>query len=203
MSFLDSTSLILASASTARAQILRNAGLALRIDPAVIDEAEVKAAFRAEGATAAACATALAEAKAERVSRRHPGALVIGADQLLVAGNAWFDKPASRDEAREQLAALRGRTHELVSAICVARDGAILWHETDTPRLHMREFSNAFLERYLDAAGDAVFACVGAYRLEDIGAHLFSKIDGDFFSILGLPLLPLLEFLRGHGVVPR
>lgn len=202
MTLLSGTTLILASASTARAAILRNAGIAIAIEAAAVDEMEIKASFRAEGADGAACATALAEAKARRVSRRHPGALVIGADQILVASGRWFDKPPSRAAARDQLLALRGRTHELVSAICVVRDEKTLWHAVDIARLTMRNLTDDFLDRYLDAEDEAILSCVGAYRLEGPGAHLFSGIDGDFFSILGLPLLPLLDFLRGHGAVP-
>jgi septum formation protein len=171
-------------------------------EPSRIDEDAVKAAFRAEGADAAGCATALAEAKALRVSARRPGALVIGADQMLVCDGEWFDKPAGRPEARAHLLALRGRAHELVTAACVARDGAVLWRILDRPRLVMRRFSDAFVDDYLDAVGEAALASVGAYQLEGRGVQLFAAVEGDFFAILGLPLLPLLDFLRGHGAVP-
>jgi septum formation protein len=201
MSLLATRSVVLASASAARRALLTGAGLDVLRDPANIDEAAVKAAFRCERLGAANCAQALAEAKAKNVSPRHPGAVVIGADQLLVADECWFDKPSSLVEGRMQLLALRGREHELVTAACVVRDGAALWRFVDRPRLVMRSFSEAFLEAYLAAAGDDLLSSVGAYRLEGPGAQLFASIDGDYFSILGLPLLPLLDFLRAQGVL--
>lgn len=195
------TALYLASASTARAELLRRAGVAADIEPAQVDEAEVKAAMRAEGASAAMVAEALAELKASRVARRHPGALVIGADQMLACEGQWFDKPAGREQARRHLQALRGRAHELTSAICVVSDGRRLWHHREQASMWMRDFSDAFLDRYLAETGPETLESVGAYRLEGPGVQLFRHIDGDFFAILGLPLLPLLDFLRGHGVV--
>jgi septum formation protein len=190
--------LVLASASPARANLLENAGVKVTRVPAAIDEAEVKEAFRREGADAATCAVALATAKAERVSRRHRGAFVVGADQMLVCGDVWFDKPPDLDHARAQLIALRGRTHELVTAVVVFRDGADLWHHVARAHLTMRQFSDAFLDAYLAAAGESVLGSVGAYQLERLGAHLFTRIEGDYFTILGLPLLPLLDFLRAQ-----
>src|SRR5262249_28270717 len=150
-----------------------------------VDEAEIKEGYRAEKLATSECATALAEAKALRIARRHPEALVIGADQLLVCGDAWFDKPSDRSASRPQLLALRGRPHELVTAICVARGSDMLWHHVERPRLVMRAFDEAFLERYLDRCGDDVLGSVGAYRLEGLGIQLFERIDGDFFAILG------------------
>jgi septum formation protein len=182
--------------------MLEAAGLEVVVEPAAVDEAEIKAAFRAEGRDAAACATALAEAKAGHVARRHPGRLVIGADQMLDCNGVWFDKPEDAAHARAHLQALRGRTHVLVSAVCVARDGAVLWHATDRATLRMRPFGDDFLDRYLDATGEDVLHSVGVYQLEGLGAQLFSHVEGDYFTILGLPLLKLLDFLRGHGVVP-
>jgi septum formation protein len=195
--------LILASASAARGALLRNAGIAFAAAPAAIDEDEIKAAFRAEGRQAAECATALAEAKAARVARRHPGSLVIGADQMLVCDGVWFDKPVDLAAARAQLVALRGKRHELISAICVVRDGERLWHFVDRSSLTMRDFSDEFLDDYLAAVGNAALGAVGAYHLEGLGVQLFARIEGGYFAILGLPLLPLLDFLRGHGVVAR
>jgi septum formation protein len=195
------TGLILASGSAIRAEILRRAGVAFTVETSAVDEAEIKSAFRAEQRPAVDCAIALAEAKASRVSRRHAGALVIGADQILVCDGVWYDKPADRAAARDQLLALRGKRHELISAVCVMRDGERLWHVVERPALMVRKFSDGFLEDYLDTAGDAILASVGAYELEGRGVQLFERIDGDFFAILGLPLLPLLAFLRGHGVV--
>jgi septum formation protein len=195
--------LILASSSTVRAELLRNAGLTFRVEPAAIDEAEIKSAFQAERRGAADCANALAEAKASRVARRHPGSLVIGADQLLVCEGAWFDKPDDRAAARAQLLALRGKRHDLVSAVCVVRDDELLWHFVERSTLAMRDFSDDFLEDYLGAAGAEILGSVGAYRLEGVGVQLFARIEGGHFAILGLPLLPLLDFLRGHGIVAR
>lgn len=193
--------LILASASPARAALLAQAGVPCATEPAAIDEEEVKAALRAAGADAAKVAETLAELKAQRVSSRHPGAVVIGADQVLECGGVWFDKPADSSHARNDLLALRGKSHDLVTCVCVVRDGQRLWHHTSRATLHMREFSGTFLESYLTAVGAEALESVGAYQLEGLGAQLFARIDGDYFSILGLPLLPLLDFLRGHGMV--
>lgn len=191
----------LASASTARAALLRRAGVAVEIEPARIDEGEVKASMRAEQATAEMVAETLAEMKATRVARRHPGALVIGADQMLVCEGRWYDKPESIGDARGHLQALRGREHTLVSALCVVRDATRLWHHRAYARMTMRFFSDGFLDDYLAEGGPEVLESVGAYRLEGPGIQLFSRIEGEYTTILGLPLLPLLEFLRGHGVV--
>lgn len=192
---------VLASASTARAALLREAGIVFRTDPADIDEAELKRALHNQGVSAAEAADTLAELKAVKVSRRHAGALVIGADQMLECGQEWFDKPADIDHARAHLMTLRGKTHELISAVAVARDGTRLWHHVDRARLHMRDFSDAFLDRYLASMGPAACSTVGAYRLEGLGAQLFTRVEGDYFTVLGLPLLPLLEFLRAQNVV--
>jgi nucleoside triphosphate pyrophosphatase len=201
MTGLSRRAVVLASASVARAGLLEAAGLEVIRDPAGLDEAAVKASFRGEGLDAASCATALAEAKATRVSARHGETLVIGADQILVHDEHWLDKPQDKAEARAQLARLRGARHELVTAVAVARNGAAIWHEVNRAFLYMRGFSDEFLEAYLTAAGADVLASVGAYQLEGLGAQLFARVEGDYFSILGLPLLPLLEFLRGHRVV--
>lgn len=193
--------LLLASASRSRAALMRAAGLVFETSPAQVDEDAVKAALKAESASAPACAEALAEFKAGTVSQRHPGALVIGADQMLECGGAWFDKPKNIAGARAHLMALRGRTHTLPTSVVVALDGAPIWHHTAVPRLTVRDFSDAFLDAYLAAVGEAVTSSVGAYHLEGRGAQLFTAIEGDFFTILGLPLLPLLAFLREHAVV--
>ncbi|AWJ84011.1 septum formation protein Maf [Azospirillum sp. TSH58] len=192
---------VLASGSRTRAEMLERAGVRVTLAPAAVDEEEIKLAARAEGAPVEDVAEALAELKAQRVTRKHPGALVIGADQMLDCEGRWFDKPADRDAARTQLQDLRGRTHRLVSCAVVIRDGERLWHHVDRARLTMRPFSDAFLDSYLNAAGDDVLGSVGAYHLEGLGAQLFHRVDGDFFTILGLPLLPLLGFLRVHGVI--
>ncbi|MBC7799155.1 MAG: Maf family protein [Gemmatimonadaceae bacterium] len=191
--------LILASQSTARAALLTAAGLRFDTMPARIDESAVKDAARAEGASADDTALLLSVMKARRI--RSPGALVIGADQLLVAGDAWFDKPADRPGAAAHLRALRGREHILVTAVVCLRDGQEVWRHVARPRLRMRTFGDAWLEAYLDREGDAILASVGAYRLEGAGIHLFDEIEGEHAAILGLPLLPLLGFLRQHGVL--
>lgn len=196
------TPVVLASSSATRAHLLRDAGVTFSISPAAVDEGEIKISLQAENASAAHVAEVLAELKAQRVSNRHRDALVIGADQTLGFKGALFDKPESREAAREQLLALRGRTHELASACCVARAGAVIWREIQTARLTMRDFSDAFLDSYLVQAGPEVTASVGAYALEGLGAQLFARVQGDFFAILGLPLLPLLECLRQNGGLP-
>ncbi len=193
--------MVLASASTVRATLLRSAGIHPEIVPAHVDEDEIKRAFRAEGRSALDAAIALAEVKAMRISRHHPGALVIGADQILVCGAEWFDKPVDLDHARAHLRTLRGKAHGLATAAVVVRDGQRIWHHGATPMLTMRDFTDGFLDDYLAREGDDVLTSVGVYKLEGRGVQLFSRIDGDFFTILGLPLLQLLGFLREHGVV--
>jgi len=193
--------LILASASASRARLLAAAGLAFEAAPVSLDEEAVKDSFRREGRSAADCAVALAETKARRASTRHPGDLVIGADQMLVCGGQWFDKPKDLPTARAQLQALRGKRHELPTAAAVLRDGAVLWHAVETPALTMRDFSDAFLEDYLAALGEKALASVGAYQLEGLGAQLMARVEGDHFAVQGMPLLPLLDFLRGHGAL--
>jgi len=192
---------VLASASAPRRAMLENAGVAVTADPASVDEDEVKRAFKADGAGADDCAEALAEMKARRVAARHPDRLVIGADQMLVCGDVWFDKPPDRDHARAQLLALRGRTHELIASCVAFAGGARVWHHTDRARLTVRAFSDGFLDAYLDRVGDAALASVGGYQLEGLGAQLFSRVEGDYFTVLGLPLLPLLGYLRTRGVL--
>lgn len=198
---LQAPVVILASASQARRLLLENAGVSIQVIPASIDEEEIKLALRAEGATAAQAAETLAELKAQRVSRQHANALVIGADQMLTCDGAWFDKPKSIAEAKESLRALGGRQHELISAVSVVQGGRYLWHHVDSARLTLRPLSDAFIDDYLAAAGDDALSSVGAYRIEGLGAQLFSAIEGDYFTILGLPLLPVLDFLRNHKVV--
>ena len=192
---------ILASASTARAALLRASGIAFAIAPAAIDEASLKLKAREAGASALDCAAALAGAKACFISDRVPEALVIGGDQILTAGSQWFDKPDDLAEARAQLEALRGRRHTLATAACVARGGEVVWRATAEPKMTMRRFSEAFLTAYIAAEGEKLLGSVGAYRLEGRGVQLFSRINGDHFAVLGLPLLGLLGFLRDQGVV--
>jgi septum formation protein len=196
----EAPEVVLASASRWRLELLRRAGLNLRAEPARIDESEVKTSLRADRADAAAAAETLAELKAAKISRQAPGALVIGADQILECEGRWFDKPPDRAGAAAHLRALRGKSHALETAACVVRDGVRIWRHGETPRLTVRPLDEAFIESYLDAAGPEILETVGAYRLDDIGAQLFTKVSGDYFTILGLPLLPLLGFLREHGV---
>ncbi|MFC3125025.1 Maf family protein [Pseudoroseomonas globiformis] len=195
------TRIILASSSATRQALLRSAGLEFEAVPAAVDEAALKEAARADGFSPADAAILLAEAKAIRIARREPEALVIGADQLLVCDGQWFSKPENREAAREQLVALRNRTHTLFTAQVLWRHGQRVWHHVAAPKLTMRDFSEPFLDRYLAAEGEAVCASVGAYRLEGLGVQLFREIEGEHSAILGLPLLPLLGFLRQHGLL--
>ena len=195
---------VLASASPTRAHLLRTAGVPFEQEPAAIDEPSLKEALQAEGAPAGDAAVALAELKAERVAARtHPDAIVLGADQILTCEGGWFDKPRDRAEASAQLDALAGKRHELATAVVAVRGGARVWHHVAVPRLWLRHCSPAFREAYLDAVGAAALTSVGAYQIEGVGAQLLSRIEGDHFAVLGLPLLELLEFLRGQGVLLR
>jgi septum formation protein len=193
--------MILASSSRTRAALLDRAGIKATRDPPRIDETEIKAFNRRKGAEPGIAAMALAEAKALTVAARHPKALVIGADQILNCNGTWLDKPAGRADARSQLALLRGQSHELATAVCVARDADVIWHDLQRPRLVMRAFSDEFLDSYVGGLTREDLGAVGAYRLEGPGVQLFERIEGDYFAILGLPLLPLLEFLRDHGAL--
>jgi len=193
--------LVLASSSASRRALLDAAGLSFEARPAAVDEAAIKQAAQAEGLTASEAAMVLAEAKAERVARRMPEALVIGGDQLLVCEGRWFDKPTTLAEARENLLWLSGKRHELVNATVCWRGGQRIWQDITVARLTMRDFSEAFLDAYLAREGEVLLASVGAYRLEALGIHLMAKVEGEHSAILGLPMTPLLRFLRQHGVV--
>ncbi|WP_169566610.1 Maf family protein [Sneathiella limimaris] len=200
MSEQDKPLVILASASQSRKMLLENAGLQFETKAANVDESELKHSLQASGANAKDTAVALAELKALRISKEFPNALIIGADQMLECNGVWFDKPADMSHARAHLLSLKGKNHHLQTAVCVAKANTIIWHYTQTATLEMRSFSDEFLDQYLDQAGEEILQSVGAYQLEGLGAQLFNKIEGDFFSILGLPLLPLVDFLRGHKV---
>ena len=191
--------LILASQSRARQALLASAGIAFEAMPADIDEREIQ---RASGlVTPGAVASLLAGQKALFVSSRQPGRIVVGADQTLALAQRLFSKPAGRAQAAEQLRALAGNSHELHSAVAVARDGKLVFETASVARMTMRRLTSADIEAYLDEAGEAVTSSVGAYQLEGLGVHLFERIEGDHFTILGLPLLPLLAFLRGERLL--
>ncbi len=191
--------LVLASRSRARQTLLGNAGLSFETDPAGIGEREIqqKSGLAMPGEIAAL----LAREKSLFVSRRRPGRYVIGADQALALGTRLLNKPADRARAAEQIGMLAGRTHELYSAVAVARDGKILFENVAIARMTMRRLGRSEIEAYLDEAGNAVTSSVGAYQLEGLGIHLFEHIEGDHFTILGLPLLALLAFFRGKGLL--
>lgn len=195
------TPLVLASASRVRLHLLASAGVDVIADAATVDEDEVKRALKAEGADTARAAETLAELKALRISARRPGSYVLGADQMLVCEGAWFDKPPDLPAARSQLLSLKGRMHELVCGAVIVRDGVRVWHTVDRARLTMRDFSDAFLEDYLSSVGEDALRSVGGYQLEGRGAQLFARVDGDFFTVLGLPLLPVLGYLRQAGLL--
>ncbi|MCP1840522.1 septum formation protein [Bradyrhizobium sp. USDA 4524] len=191
--------LILASQSRTRKMLLENAGLDFEALPADIDERAVQ---KNSGLSAPGeIASLLAREKALFVSRQRPGQYVVGADQTLALGQRMFSKPAGRTQAAEQLALLAGRTHELHSAVSVARDGKVLFGDVSVARMTMRRLAAGEIESYLDHAGEAVTTSVGAYQLEGLGVHLFERIEGDHFTILGLPLLSLLAFLRGEKLL--
>lgn len=193
--------LVLASGSQARQRLLRDVGVRFEIKPAMVDETAILSSLVAEGASERDSADLLAELKAVQVSRALDGCLVIGSDQILSLGKKFFQKPATFEAAREQLKQLRGQTHVLTSAVCIAENGAVIWRHVSQARLTMREFSDAFLDGYLHEVGDEVLNSVGAYHVEGRGLQMFSRIDGDLFTIQGLPLLPLLDFLRLHGLL--
>ena len=198
----EAPAVVLASASVARRRLLADAGVAATHDAPGVDEDAVKESLRADGAPPADAAEALAEMKARRIAVRHPGALVIGADQILECAGTWFDKPPDRAAAAAHLRALSGRPHRLWVAAVVVRDDTRLWHQVDSAELSVRPLGAAFIDAYLDTVGDAAFTSVGAYQLEGLGAQLFTRVRGDYFTVLGLPLLPLLGFLREYRVVP-
>jgi septum formation protein len=193
--------IVLASKSASRAAVLKAAGLTFRQVSPGVDEDAIKAGLRAEGASIAKQADLLAETKALKVSASHAG-VVLGCDQMLDLDGEAFDKVSTREEAREVLRRLRGKTHVLQSAIVACVEGAAVWRHLSQPRLRMRAFSDSFLETYLDAIGERAFESVGCYQVEGRGAQLFERIEGDHFSILGMPVLPLMQWLRDRGTIP-
>ena len=200
---MTSRPLILASGSPYRRKMLEAAGLSFHVVPADVDEAGLKRGLAAQTPKPipATIADALARAKAESVSVRHPDATVIGADQILALGDELLDKPGDLAAARVQLERLRGKTHRLISAVVVAEAGKVLWTHIDEAVLTMRPFSREFIDRYVAQAGPGLCQIVGAYEIEGPGVQLFERLEGDHFTIIGLPLVPLLAELRSRGVI--
>jgi septum formation protein len=193
--------LVLASSSASRQRMLTAAGVPFRVSAADLDEPSLIADLWDKGSDAAGIAAALAEQKAITVSRRSPGALVLGGDSVVAFGKEMISKAPNRTALKSQLQKLSGKTHELISAAALARDGALVWQHTGTARLTMRVLSPAFIDDYLAVEGDALLFCVGGYRYEGRGAQLFSQVEGDAFTVLGLPLLPVLATLRAQGIL--
>lgn len=193
------TSLILASRSAARRAMLAGAGVPFEAEDAGVDEPAIKAAFGSDDP--AALAVELARAKAIAVSERRAGTWVLGSDQTLAFDDGLISKAPSLTAARDRLATMRGRTHHLHSGAALARDGQVVWSDADTARMTMRDFSDAFLNAYLAAEGEAVLASVGTYRLEGMGSQLFERVEGDYFTVLGMPLWSVLAELRRVGVI--
>lgn len=197
----EETELLLASGSPFRRQLLENAGLNFRVERSTIDERAVEKTLEGSNADPETVAEVLAEAKAVEVSERFPHALVIGADQTLSLGDEVFHKPSDMEGARRHLLKLSGRTHQLNSAVVLARGGGVAWRYVGVARLTMRDLDPGFIGRHLARVGEKALSSVGAYQIEGEGIQLFEKIDGDTFTIVGLPLLPLLQELRALGVI--
>lgn len=193
--------LVLASASQSRRRMLEAAGVSFTVMSPSVDEDEVKASLKVEGASAADVAEVLAEMKALRISKRMPGCLVLGADQTLAVGKEIFDKPTSRADAAAQLRFLAGGKHALPTAAVIAENGLSVWRFIAQPKISFRDYSDAFIESYLDQAGESILQTVGACEIEGLGAQLISRMQGDFFAVLGLPLLQVLDYLRVRGVI--
>ena len=198
-----SQDVILASGSSIRQQLLRNAGLDFKVQPARIDEEAIKQALLAEDGTPRDIADALAEMKARKISDKQPGALVLGCDQVLSFDGALLSKPASRRDARIQLQKMRGHRHELISAVVIYEDGKPVWRHVGVVRMSMRRFSDDYLDGYIDRNWESIRHAVGTYKLEEEGVRLFTQIDGDYFTVLGIPLLNLLSYLGLRGVLEQ
>lgn len=194
--------IILASGSAIRRKLLQDAGIEFEVVAKPVDETAIKEAMLAEGGLPRDIADALAEAKSRRVSQNQPG-LVIGADQIMVMDGNIFDKPKNMDEARSRLQSMRGRSHHLMGAVVICENGQPVWRHMAKTTLMMRGFTDTFLDDYLQAEGEVILSSVGAYRFEGRGAQLFTHVEGDFFSILGLSLLPVLDYLRERGALPQ
>lgn len=197
-----SISLILASSSATRRRLLTNAGVDFRVVPPGLDEKTIKTEYQAQGANPSETAMALALAKARTVSSKFPDQLVLGADQILVCNGQWFEKPKGTDGIRNHLTRLSGQQHKLINGVAIVECGIPVWCYDNTITMKMRRLNEDFVNYYIDRAGEEVHKSVGAYNLEGLGIQLVSQTDGDFFSILGLPLIPILEFLRKRGIVP-
>lgn len=194
--------LILASGSKTRRHMLEQAGVAVEIFPATIDEAALKASLIETGAPVRDIADALADAKARSVSYQHPDKLILAADQILVQDDIIYSKAKTKEAARHTLQQLSGKQHQLVSAAVVYDGNAPVWRHVSIAKLQVRDLSDTFIDWYLDKLGDNAFWSVGCYQLEGLGAQLFEQVDGDFFTVLGLPLVPVLDFLRRRGMLP-
>lgn len=193
--------LILASASVIRQELLQNAGVPVTASPARVDEAAMRDSMLADSAAPRDIADALAELKAQKISGKHPAALVMGCDQVLAIDGAVLSKPASPEQAEEQLKMMRGNRHELLSAVVICEGGRAVWRHVGVVRMQMRDFTDGYLAGYIDRNWDSIQHSVGAYKLEEEGVRLFSRIQGDYFTVLGLPLLEVLSYLTIRGVL--